>query len=163
MTNHNDSSRMQDFRQVVSFNLHNEEYGVEITKVKEIILLEGITKVPQMPNFIEGIINLRGTVIPVIDLRKRFELPCSPPDDHTRIVVTRMKSKIVGVIVDSVSQVMKIPQSNLHPPPDTIAGLAGEYLTGIGKVDELLILLLDIEKVISADELRSLTNSTATE
>lgn len=151
--------KMQDFLQVVSFNLHKEEYAVEITKVKEIILLEGVTKVPQMPEFIEGIINLRGIVIPVIDLRKRFGLPCPEPDDHTRIVVTRMEDRIVGLIVNSVSQVMKIPQANIQPPPDTIAGLAGEYLTGVGKVDDRLIILLDIEKIMSADEMKYLSSS----
>jgi len=155
----NSTLKMQDFLQVVSFNLHGEEYAVEITKVKEIILLEGVTRVPQMPDFIEGIINLRGNVIPVIDLRKRFGLPCPEPDDHTRIVVTRMGDRIVGLIVDSVSQVMKIPQSNIQDPPDTIAGLAGEYLTGVGKIDERLIILLDIEKIMSADEMQSLSKS----
>lgn len=160
----NDSiQKMQDFLQVVSFILHREEYAVEITKVKEIILLEGVTKVPQMPDFIEGIINLRGTVIPVIDLRKRFGLPCPEPDDHTRIVVTRMEDRIVGLIVDSVSQVMKIPQANIQPPPDTIAGLAGEYLTGVGKVDDRLIILLDIVKIMSKNELTMLTNKQMTE
>lgn len=144
------------FKQVVSFILHGEEYAVEITKVKEIILHDGVTKVPQMPDFIEGIINLRGTVIPVIDLRKRFGLPCPVSDDHTRIVVTRMEERIVSLIVDSVSQVLKIPQSSIQPPPDTIAGLAGEYLTGIGKVDDRLIILLDIEKIMSDDEMNSL-------
>lgn len=159
-TNKDTTAKMLDFLQVVSFNLRGEEYAVEITKVKEIILLEGVTKVPQMPGFIEGIINLRGTVIPVIDLRKRFGLPSPEADDHTRIVVTRMGNRIVGLIVDSVSQVMKIPQANIQPPPDTIAGLAGEYLTGVGKVDERLIILLDIEKIMSADEMQLLEPKT---
>ena len=148
---------MQEFIQVVSFNLNGEEYAVEISKVKEIILLEGVTRVPQMPDFIEGIINLRGTVIPVVDLRKRFGLPCPEQDEQTRIVVTRMETKIIGMIVDSVSQVMKIPQVSIQKPPETITGLSREYLTGIGKVGEQLIIFLDIEKIMSVNEKESLT------
>lgn len=144
--------RKNDFVQVVTFQLHNEEYAIEITRVKEIILHEGVTRMPQMPSFIEGIINLRGNVIPVIDLRKRFELPIPEKNEQARIMVTRMGAKIVGMIVDSVSSVMKIPKSNIQDPPETIAGLAGEYLLGIGKMDERMIILLDIEKIMSANE-----------
>lgn len=150
---------MQSFTQVVSFNLANEEYAIEITKIKEIILVEGITSVPQMPDYIEGIINLRGNVIPVLDLRKRFGMKNTALNDDTRIVVSRMSEKIIGLIVDSVSQVMKIPNNDIQPPPDTIAGLAGEYLTGVGKVDERMIMLLDIDKVLSEDEKRDLERS----
>lgn len=150
------TAKQKDVAQVVSFRLHDEEYAIEITRVKEIILVEGITRVPQMPEFVEGIINLRGNVIPVLDLRKRFGLPCRELDDQTRIMVTRMGDRIVGLIVDSVSQVMKIPQADIQPPPATIAGLAGEYLLGVGKVDDRLLILLDIEKIISADERESL-------
>ncbi|OVE81444.1 hypothetical protein BVY04_03330 [bacterium M21] len=144
--------QMKDFVQVVSFKLHEEEYAIEITKAKEIILVEGVTRVPQMPDFIEGIINLRGNVIPVIDLRKRFGLPVSALDEQSRIVVTRMESKIIGLIVDSVSQVMKVPKSQIQEPPETIAGLAGEYLLGIGRVEERMILLLDTEKILKSNE-----------
>ncbi|MBF0103475.1 MAG: purine-binding chemotaxis protein CheW [Desulfobacterales bacterium] len=147
----------KDFLQVVTFKLHQEEYGVEITKVKEIIRFEGVTRIPQMPDFIEGVINLRGNVIPVFDLRKRFGLPSDARNDLTRVMVTRMESKIVGLIVDSVSEVMKIPKAQIQPPPDTIAGLAGEYLLGIGKLKDRMIILLDIEKIISATEKKSLS------
>ncbi len=153
--------KMKDFMQVVSFRLHAEEYAIEITKVKEIILVEGVTRVPQMPSFIEGIINLRGNVIPVLDLRKRFDLPHAALSDQSRIVVTRMENRIVGLIVDSVSQVMKIPRSQIQPPPQTIAGLAGEYLVGIGKMDDRMILLLDIEKILSCNEKESLVEAAA--
>lgn len=146
------SLKMQDYLQVVSFRLGSEDYAIEITKAKEIILVEGITKVPQMPAYIEGIINLRGTVIPVLDLRKRFGMTESPFDEHTRIIVTRMEGRIVGLIVDAVSRVMKIPKSSIQPPPETIACLAGEYLIGVAKLDDRMQLLLDIEKVLRADE-----------
>jgi purine-binding chemotaxis protein CheW len=156
---HEQKIKRNDFLQVVSFKLHKEEYAIEITKAKEIILLEGITKVPQMPDFIEGIINLRGEVIPVLDLRKRLQLHCTEMGEHTRIVVVRMGTRIMGLIVDSVSQVMKIPKSEIKEPPETIAGLAGDYLIGVGKVNERLILLLDIDKVISAGEHAQLTRA----
>ncbi len=149
--------QMKDFLQVVSFRLHQEEYAIEITKAKEIILVEGVTRVPQMPEFIEGVINLRGNVIPVVDLRKRFQLPVAELSEQSRIVVTRMESKIIGLIVDSVSQVMKIPKSQIQPPPDTIANLAGEYLTGIAKVENTMIMILDIDRIISSEESKELT------
>ncbi len=151
--------KKKDFLHVVSFRLATEEYAVEITKVKEIILPEGVTHIPQVPEFIEGIINLRGNVIPIIDLRKRFGLPTRERDDHTRIIVTRMEGRIVGLIVDSVSQVMKIPKANVQPPPDTIATIAGEYILGIGKVDDRMLILLDIEKILSDSEKQSLGNN----
>lgn len=144
--------KMQDYLQVVSFRLGVEDYAIEITKVKEIILVEGITKVPQMPNYIEGIINLRGTVIPVLDLRKRFAIGNAENTEHTRIVITRLEGRIVGMIVDAVSRVMKIPKANIQPPPDTIACIAGEYLIGVAKLDDRMQLLLDIDKVLRRDE-----------
>jgi purine-binding chemotaxis protein CheW len=149
----------KDYLQVVTFKLHDEEYAIEITKAKEIILVEGVTHVPQMPDFIEGIINLRGNVIPVIDLRKRFGLAQTALGDQARIVVTRMDSRIIGLIVDSVSQVIKIPLKNIQPPPDTIAHLAGEYLVSIGKIDNKMILILDIEKVFTINQKNTINNS----
>jgi purine-binding chemotaxis protein CheW len=153
--------KMQDYLQVVSFTLGAEEYAIEITKVKEIILVEGITRVPQLPAYIEGIINLRGMVIPVVDLRKRFGVGGSTFDEHTRIVVTRIGAAIVGMIVDAVSRVMKIPKANIQPPPDTIACLAGEYLVGVARLDDRMQLLLDIEKVLRLDETAGLLPATA--
>lgn len=140
--------RRNDVLQVVSFRLGHEEYAIEIQKVKEIILLEGITRVPQMPEFIEGILNLRGLVIPVFDLRKRFGLPEAERSEHSRIVVTRLEGRLAGIIVDAVSQVMKLPRSSIQPPPETIAHFAGSYLQGVGKTQERMLLLLDIERVL---------------
>lgn len=154
---HGDERRVSDALQVVSFRLDGEDYAIEITKVKEIILITEITRVPQMPAFIEGVINLRGTVIPVIDLRTRFGLPRTTRDEHHRIVVTRMEGRIVGLIVDAVSQVLKIPRNDIQDPPDTIAGLAGAYLTGIAKHQDRMLICLDIERILSADERTSLS------
>ncbi len=142
---------MQDYLQVVSFRLGAEEYAIEITTVKEIILVEGITAVPQMPDYVEGVINLRGNVIPVLDLRRRFALAAAPFDDQTRIVVVRFGGRIIGLIVDAVSQVMRIPRGDIQDPPATIAGLAGEHRVGIAKLAERMVLLLDIEQVLGAE------------
>jgi purine-binding chemotaxis protein CheW len=150
------SLKMQDYLQVVSFRLGDEDYAIEITKVKEIILIEGITRVPQMPAYIEGIINLRGTVIPVLDLRKRFGIAGQPRNEHTRIVVTRLEGRIVGMIVDAVSRVMKIPKADIQPPPETIATVAGDYLVGVAKLGDRMQILLDVEKVLRGDELAPL-------
>ncbi len=154
------SLKMQDYLQVVSFRLGAEEYAIEITKVKEIILVEGITKVPQMPGYIEGIINLRGTVIPVLDLRKRFAVGESAFTEHTRIVVTRLQGRIIGMIVDAVSRVMKIPKADIQPPPETIACMAGEYLVGVAKLGERMQLVLDVERVLQANEAAQLDGKT---
>lgn len=153
------SLKMQDYLQVVSFRLGDEDYAIEITTVKEIILVEGITKVPQMPAYIEGIINLRGNVIPVVDLRKRFGLTGAAYDEHTRIIVTRMEGRIIGMIVDAVSRVMKIAKARIQPPPETIACLAGEYLVGVAKLDDRMQLLLDIQKVLRPDEKAQLAST----
>ncbi|MFW5750431.1 MAG: chemotaxis protein CheW [Planctomycetota bacterium] len=143
---------MQDYLQVVSFRLGAEEYAIEITTVKEIILVEGITAVPQMPDYVEGVINLRGNVIPVLDLRRRFALDAAPFDEQTRIVVVRLGARIIGLIVDAVSQVMRIPRGDIQDPPATIAGLAGEHLVGIARLAERMVLLLDIEQVLGPAE-----------
>lgn len=147
----------KDLLQVVSFRLDREEYAIEITKVKEVILPTGITRVPQMPPCIEGVINLRGAVIPVVDLRRRFGIAATAATEQTRILIARPAGRVVGFIVDAVSQVLKIRRTEVQPPPETIAGLAQKYLHGIAKIgDERMIILLDVETVLHPDELRSL-------
>lgn len=138
--------------QLVSFRLAREEYGIEITKVQEIILLGEITRVPQTPEFIKGLINLRSTVIPVVDLRLRFGLPAEEPTDETRIMVVNVGSKTLGVIVDAVSEVLRVSQEQIVPPPPTVAGLGHEYLTGLVKLDNRLLILLNIDKILSDEE-----------
>lgn len=146
------SLSMRDYLQVVSFRLGGEDYAIEITKAKEIILVEGITRVPQMPPWIEGVINLRGNVIPVLDLRKRFALPEARFDEHTRVIVGRLEGRVVGLIVDAVSRVTKIAKTDIQPPPETIAAIAGKHLVGVATLDGRMQLLLDLEKVLRADE-----------
>jgi purine-binding chemotaxis protein CheW len=138
--------------QMVSFRLAQEEYGIEITKVQEIILMGEITRVPQTPDFIKGLINLRSTVIPIVDLRLRFGMPQEEPTDETRIMVVNVAGKTIGIIVDAVNEVLRISRDQIAPPPPTVAGLGHEYLTGLAKLDKRLLILLDIDKILGAEE-----------
>jgi purine-binding chemotaxis protein CheW len=144
-------------RHVVTFALGREEYAVDIARTKEIILVGDITRVPQMPDYLRGVINLRGSVIPVIDLRLAFGLEERPYDDQSRIIISRLDDRIVGLVVDAVSQVMKIPENAIEPPPTTIAGLIGSYLVGVAKIDERMILLLAIDRLLTAAQNGDLT------
>lgn len=138
--------------QLVSFRLEQEEYGIEITKVQEIILMGEITRVPQTPSFIKGLINLRSTVIPIVDLRTRFSLEQKGISDETRIMVVNVRGKTIGIIVDAVNEVLRIEKSRISPPPPTVAGLGREYLTGLIKLENRLLILLDIDKILDDDE-----------
>ncbi len=139
-------------QQLVSFRLGVEEYGVSIMKVQEIIRMQEITKVPQMPEFIEGIINLRGNVIPIIDLRKRFGLSCAEKTIDSRIVVVSVRERIVGIIVDGVSEVLRLSEEQIEPPPPAVSTAGREYIKGVGKLEKRLLILLDIDKILSSEE-----------
>jgi purine-binding chemotaxis protein CheW len=138
--------------QLVSFRLAQEEYGIEITKVQEIILMGEITRVPQTPEYIKGLINLRSTVIPIVDLRLRFGLSQESTTDETRIMVVNVAGKTIGIIVDAVSEVLRISKDQIAPPPPTVAGLGREYLTGLVKLEKRLLILLDIDKILGAEQ-----------
>jgi purine-binding chemotaxis protein CheW len=138
--------------QIVSFRLASEEYGVDISQVQEIIRMVEITHVPRAPRFMEGVINLRGQLIPIIDLRTRFAMTRAEHTKSTRIIVTEIGTKKVGIIVDSVSEVINIPLEQVEDAPDMIAGVGTEYIQGVGKVGERLIILLDLTMVITGDE-----------
>jgi purine-binding chemotaxis protein CheW len=138
--------------QVVSFHLGTEEYGVDISQVQEIIRMVEITHVPRAPHFMEGVINLRGQLIPIIDLRTRFAMPRAEHTKSTRIVVTEIGNKRVGIVVDSVSEVLNIPIEQVEEAPDMIAGIGTEYIQGVGKVNDRLIILLDLTMVITGEE-----------
>lgn len=141
---------------VVSFGLGTEEYGVDIGQVQEIIRMVEITHVPRAPRFMEGVINLRGQLVPIIDLRTRFGMPRLDATKSTRIVVTEIGSKRVGIVVDSVSEVLNIPIENVEDAPEMIAGVGTEYIQGVGKVGDRLIIMLDLTMVITADDKQDL-------
>lgn len=142
--------------QLVVFQLNDETYGVDIGHVQEIIRMQNITPIPRTPEFIEGVINLRGRIIPVIDLHKRFRLPQAELTSNTRIMVVEMSRVTVGMIVDSVSEVLRLPTANIEPPPSMISGIDVAYLKGVGKWEDRLIILLDLERVLKESEQRQL-------
>lgn len=137
--------------QLVTFRLANEEYGLPITKVQEINRLVPVTKLPQTPPFMEGIINLRGRIIPVIDLRKRFGMAITAHDDDTRIIIVEIHGQIVGATVDAVKEVVRLDTVNIEPPPTNVA-VDSQYIDGVGKIDDRLIILLDLDKILTDQE-----------
>ena len=138
--------------QLVVFILAKEHYGVRIAAVESIIKMQPITAVPRAPVFVDGVTNLRGRVLPVIDLRKRFGLPAEEPTKDTRIVVVEMNGTLVGMIVDAVSEVLRVPVESVEPPSPIVTTVDSAFITGIAKVGERLIILLDLEKVLSPEE-----------
>ena len=147
--------------QLVIFKLATEknvcEYGIPITKVQEIITTNPPTILPQVPNFVEGIINLRGKIIPIIDLKKRFALSSTPTEGETRSIVLEMDGQIAGIVVDEVSEVIMVPGEKIEPPPAVIGGITAEYLTGIAKVNDRLLILLDADRILTDIEKTALT------
>jgi len=129
---------------LVTFSLGNEEYGVEICSVQEIIRATDITPVPGAPAHIRGVINLRGKIIPVVDLRKRFVLPETDIDDSQRIVVVELREKRLGMLVDSVSQVIKVPSGVVEDIPVEATTIAENFIKGIGKLENRLVIILDL-------------------
>jgi purine-binding chemotaxis protein CheW len=138
--------------QLVTFTISSEEFGLDILKVQEIIRTMEITRVPRSPDFVEGVINLRGKVIPIIDLRKRFGMDPKSYDSHTRIIVVEINARIVGFVVDSVSEVLRIQSSTVEPPPQIVSGIDSEYINGVGKLDDRLLILIDINRLLSDAE-----------
>ena len=150
--NSDDSSLIQ----LVTFKIGDEEFGVDILMVQEIIRMMPITKVPNAPSFVEGVVNLRGKVIPVIDMRKRFGMSTSAHNDQTRIEVVNLQGQVVGCVVDAVSEVLRIKESTVEPPPPVVAGIGAEYMRGVGKLEDRLLILLDLDKLLDEKELDSL-------
>ncbi|MHC5057575.1 MAG: chemotaxis protein CheW [Planctomycetota bacterium] len=138
--------------QVVTFTLGREEYAIDILQVQEIVMMTEITRMPRAPKFIEGIVNLRGQMIPIIDMRKRFDLAEAEHDSETRIIIVEIGGELVGMVVDGVREVIRLPDSAISPPPPMIQGISAEYLNGIGQIGERLLIMLDLGKILSADE-----------
>ncbi|HET9180832.1 MAG TPA: chemotaxis protein CheW [Candidatus Angelobacter sp.] len=141
---------------IVGFRIGRETFGVQIALVHEIVRVPEITAVPDSPNYVEGVINLRGKIISVIDLRKRFGETEIVPSKKNRILVTETDGKLVGLIVDSASEVLKIPESEIEPPPPVFDAGDVNYVTGLGKLHGRLIILIDLTKVLQKGELRRL-------
>jgi purine-binding chemotaxis protein CheW len=140
----------------LTFQVGSEEFGIEIRHVTEIIGLQKITDVPDMPDFIKGVINLRGKVIPVMDVRSRFKMETRDYDDRNCIVVVNINDKAVGLVVDRVSEVADIPESQVEPPAQIGSGTSSRYIQGMGKIGEEVKILLDVDRLLYGEELESL-------
>jgi len=134
--------------QLVVFKLGREEYGISILQVQEIKRMTDITRVPYTPDYIKGVINLRGSVLPVIDLKKRLDLPEHDYTDDTRIIIVKIDDIVIGMIVDAVSEVMAIDQANIEAPEAVIGGVAANFISGVGKLENRLLILLNLEVII---------------
>lgn len=134
-------------QQNVIFKIDNVEYGIDILKVNEIVRLQSITKLPNTPEYVEGITNLRGSVIPIINLRTKFELPKKENDDETRIIVVNLKDKSLGIIVDEVAEVVTVNDEQIDKTAAISNQISDEYVYGVAKLENRLIILLDLEKI----------------
>lgn len=142
----------EELLQLVSFHIGAEEFGLDILRVQEINRMVEITRVPNSPHFVSGVINLRGRVIPIVDLRERFGLARKDNDKNTRIIVVELKGRVVGFVVDSVQEVLRIPKSITEPPPPMVAGIGSEYITAVGKLEDRLLILIDLERILTSTE-----------
>ena len=151
--------------QVVNFRLRDEEFGVEIGSVREITKVADISHIPNAPSFIQGVTNLRGQVMAVIDLAKQFGLaPQENLPESARIVVTAVNGQTVGMLVDEVPEVLKIPEENIEPTPELIqTEIRKDYIKGVGKLENRLIILLDLERVLAPHEVEEVAKVSKTE
>ncbi len=147
--------------QIVGFRVGRETFGIPIAQVHEIVRVPEITAVPNAPEFVEGVMNLRGKIVPVVDMRKRFGEQVPQPSNRNRVVVAEVDRKLVGLIVDTASEVLKIPSSQVEPAPSVFQEGEVSYVTGMGKLRDRLIILIDLSKVLQHGELRPVTNGAA--
>ena len=148
----------EEFRQFISFSVGEEDYGLELLRVKEVIRMRDITWLPKAPSFVKGIINLRGDVIPIIDLRDKFGLESNENTAQTRVIVVELGGRLTGLVVDSASQVVRIPTGQIEPPPPVPGGFSQELITGVGKLDDRLIILLNADSILTVDEKAALSS-----
>ena len=143
--------------QLISFSIGSERFGVQILVIQEIIMMSSITEIPNAPDFVEGVINLRGNIIPVLDLRKRLRLRGAARPEGvkpgTRILVVEIDDNVTGFIVDSVAKVITVPAAKISPPPDiVVAGVQSQYISGVVHLDEGILIILDFRKILSLEE-----------
>ncbi len=137
---------------LVTFRLGNGEYAIDIMQAKEIIKMEKITLIPNAPYFVEGVINLRGNIIPIIDLKKRFNLEKSEGNKNTGIIIVKIEDVDMGIIIDSISKVVSMVNSDIQPPPSMLQGIGQRYIKGVGKMENKLLVVLDLDKLFTNEE-----------
>ncbi|HEX5727482.1 MAG TPA: chemotaxis protein CheW [Longimicrobiaceae bacterium] len=147
--------------QLVTFRLGGEEFGLDVFAVHEILRYQEPTPVPRAPAFVEGVLDVRGTLVPVVDLRRRFELREAPVDDDTRIVLVDFGGERLGLVVDAVTEVLRAPETAVSAPPRYVRGLAAEFIRGIARLENRLVVLLDIERILSSEERIALEEAVA--
>lgn len=147
-----------DLLQLVIFQLGGEEFGVDIMAVQEIIKMPEITAIPQAPEYVAGVINLRGKIIVVVSLGTKFGIQSCDKNEEYKVIVVELENQVIGMMVDSVSEVLRIPSSSVDPAPDIIkSGVSSNYIQGVGKLDDRLLILLDLRNVLSDHETEQLT------
>ena len=153
-----EGSLTKGYIKLVIFNLYEEEFGINVNHVEEVLRLTRITHIPHTAEYVEGVINLRGEVIPVINLRKRFGIPDDIDNEmKKRIIIVTIEGDKVGLIVDSVREVLQLPSKVVESPTETVAGSKSEFLEGVGKYDDRLLIILKLDKIITTEERISLS------
>lgn len=160
MNNNDENKETTRSIQLVTFSVGQEEYGVHIEDVEGVIRIPEITHLPQTESFLKGVINLRGDIIPVIDMRERFNMESVEYSQTTRVINVKINEKLIGLIVDTVSQVITMEEKDIEDTPDIIHGISKEYIEGIGKYNDLMIIILKIEKILTADEFKKISKAT---
>jgi purine-binding chemotaxis protein CheW len=137
----------------LTFILGNEEYGIEILKVQEIRSYETVTKIANTPDFIKGVINLRGSIVPIIDLRMRFNLSEAVYNEFTVVIILNFNKRVTGIVVDGVSDVLDLTNAQISPVPELVSSIDTKYLLGLGSIDERMLILIDIERLMTSQEM----------
>ncbi|MBN2705062.1 MAG: purine-binding chemotaxis protein CheW [Deltaproteobacteria bacterium] len=151
-----------DLMQIVGFVIGNELFGVDILMVQEIIRETSCTAIPNAPDFIEGVINLRGNIVPVVDLRRRLNLNSMKASGKTWVMILNIGDRITGFVVDAVTKVLKVPRNGIKPPPDiVVSGMQSKYITGVCQIDQGLLILLDFNRILLVEEIMKLRELSA--
>jgi purine-binding chemotaxis protein CheW len=140
-------------QEFLTYTLGSEEYGIEILKVQEIRSYEQVTKIANAPEFIKGVVNLRGTIVPIVDMRIKFNLGTADYTEFTVVIILNVAGRVVGMVVDSVSDVIALMPEQIRPAPDFSSSFDVKYITGLGTVDERMLILVNIEKLMSASDM----------
>ena len=158
----NEQTSAETSRELLTFTLGNEEYGIDILKVQEIRGYEAVTTIANAPEFIKGVINLRGIIVPVVDMRIKFNLGSVTYNETTVVIILNVADRVVGMVVDGVSDVTTLKAGEIKPAPEFGSGLDTQYLQGLGTVDERMIILVDIEKLMSSRDMELIESAEET-
>jgi purine-binding chemotaxis protein CheW len=148
-----------EVKQLIGFMVGAEEYGLELQRVKEVIRMRQVTWLPKAPPSVKGVINLRGDVIPIVDLRERFGLSAQEQQSRTRVIVAEVRGRLVGMVVDAANQVVRVPEDQFDPPPPITGELAKGLVTAVGKVEDRLVIMIDVDRIFSTEDMTQIEGS----